>query len=1068
MSTTNPIYSTEDEVGMDRLLRGEVPTYSTDLRIHAADGTLRWVARSASMLRSADGSPSQYVIQIKDIGERKTAERALLDKTRRLRDAEAVGHSGSWELHIATEKVSWSDGLYDVFGVDRNEFGGDYDAAAKIIHPDDRAMVRDATDACVLRGVPLRIRYRLIRPNDGAVRWVEARAEQLYEDGRLTHIGGAVVDITELHEVDDRLRQVIEHAPMGLAIIDQDQRYLDVNPAFRVITGYSEEQLLGMRAGDIVVPVDPAGDRAGIQRVLDGDIPSYTSDTRFRAADGTLRWAAMSASLLTTASGPHQLIVQIKDIGDRKRTEQALLEKTRRLREAETVGRLGSWELDLSTKLLSYSDGLLALYGLDPADFSGDRDAASEMVHPPDRAPLRAASDACMQEGTPFQLRYRLTRPDDGRQRWFEVRAQRFEVDGKPHRVGGTVVEVTELVAAEAEIRTAYTFQQTVMDASPDLILAYQVATRSVVWSNRSLSGVLGFGTRQSASAHQQTTDTFVPPGSELSTALISAMDTVGDNTTQLNLRLMDAAGEYRWFSLRATPLHRDDRGEVSEVLGILRDVTEAMIAQKDLEHTALHDSLTGLPNRALLIDRIDGALARSERDHREISVLFCDLDGFKHVNDTAGHAAGDAVLIETARRLQQVLRDGDTVARVGGDEFIVLIEPWNRRPKTDHPTDPDQVAAEDRALAPRIAARIAHAIREPIVINGVDHVVTASIGITYGSMSHAGDVRTASADDMLQDADAAMYKAKSRGKDRFEIFELDMRANLQERGRVERILRQALGGSIAPAQENHGSDRIELEPRLTAAYQPVFDSTSGRLVGFEALARLVDADGVNVPPDVFIGIAEEIGVIHQLGLRILDLACGQLARWRHHTAEAAGITMAVNLSAIQAADGSLGGDVHKALATHWLQPNDLILELTETALLQAAHSTIVNLRVLHDDGVGIAIDDFGIGYASLRYLATLPVSALKIDRSFTAGLPHDDVSRKIVMAVAGLAADLDMTCIVEGVETQEQLDALPPAVQLQGYLTGRPQPPEAIDLRNLITQGAAPAPRDSSRRSPA
>jgi EAL domain-containing protein (putative c-di-GMP-specific phosphodiesterase class I) len=234
--------------------------------------------------------------------------------------------------------------------------------------------------------------------------------------------------------------------------------------------------------------------------------------------------------------------------------------------------------------------------------------------------------------------------------------------------------------------------------------------------------------------------------------------------------------------------------------------------------------------------------------------------------------------------------------------------------------------------------------------------------------------------------------------------------------------------------------------------------------VGFEALARLVNADGVNVPPDVFIGIAEEIGLIHQLGLRILDLACGQLAHWRHHTPGSAGITMAVNLSAIQAADGSLGGDVHKALTTHALQPQDLILELTETALLQAAHSTIVNLRVLHDEGVGIAIDDFGIGYASLRYLATLPVSALKIDRSFTAGLPHDDVSRKIVMAVAGLAADLDMTCVVEGVETQEQLNALPPSVQLQGYLTGRPQPPEAIDLRKLIAHGAVPASSDSSR----
>lgn len=858
-------------------------------------------------------------------------------------------------------------------------------------------------------------------------------------------------------ESEERLRQVIEHAPMGLAILRPDLGVTQVNPAFCRLTGHGEQQLLGMNAADLLVDPDGELDKVRMSRLLRGAAPSYAADVRFRTADGTLAWAALSVSLLRSADGsPAQFIVQVKDIGDRKRAEQSLLDKTRRLREAETVGRMGSWQLELATGMLSFSDGLLALYGIDPAAFRGDRNLTLEMTHPDDRGKLRAATDACIERGVPFELRCRSIRPGDGQLRWYEIRAERFQVDGRPDRVGGNVVDVTDLALAEAEVRSAYTFQQTVMDASPDLIFAYRMDSRSVVWSNRSLSGVLGFATPEADADPPSPMDAFVPQAAarELEEALHSAVEGVSDDTRHINLRLQDAAGSYRWFLLRATPLHRDDKGGVTELVGVLRDVTDAIVAEKLLKHSALHDSLTGLPNRALLIDRIDGALARSGRDHREISVLFCDLDGFKHINDTAGHKAGDAVLIETARRLQALLREGDTVARVGGDEFIILVEPWDRRAVDDHAggRDEDETAARDRALAPHVAERIAHALREPVVVNGVEHVVTVSIGITYGTQSLRGDLRSVTADEMLQDADAAMYKAKSKGRSRFEVFEHSMRASLQERGRIESLLRQVLGTTTpvtADATAAPGG-------RLTAAYQPIFDSGTGELTGFEALARLVDADGASVPPDVFIPLAEECGPIRPLGIHVLDLACGQLTAWRH-AQDMTGITIAVNVSALQAAEGTLGEDVQRALTTHGLEPSDIILELTETALLQAAHSTIVNLRALHATGIGIAIDDFGVGYASLRYLATLPISSLKIDKSFTAGLPHDVISSKIVMAVAGLAADLGLGCIVEGVETEHQRDALPPGVQLQGYLTGRPQPGGEIDVARLIARGALP-----------
>jgi EAL domain-containing protein (putative c-di-GMP-specific phosphodiesterase class I) len=222
-------------------------------------------------------------------------------------------------------------------------------------------------------------------------------------------------------------------------------------------------------------------------------------------------------------------------------------------------------------------------------------------------------------------------------------------------------------------------------------------------------------------------------------------------------------------------------------------------------------------------------------------------------------------------------------------------------------------------------------------------------------------------------------------------------------------------------------------------------------LVGFEALARLTDSDGLDIAPDVFIAVAEMTGIIHPLGAIMFELVCSQLHRWREELPGLEHVTMAVNVSALQAQHSTLAEGIRRVLTANHLVPADLVLELTETALLQAAHSTITTLRALHADGVGISIDDFGVGYASLSYLATLPITAVKIDRSFTAGLPHDPTSCKIVNAVAGLAADLDLACVVEGVETAAQLDALPNWVRVQGFLTGHPQQPEALDVASLL-----------------
>ncbi len=855
-----------------------------------------------------------------------------------------------------------------------------------------------------------------------------------------------------LRESEERFRVAFESGPIAKVHTSLDGRFEQVNQAMCQLTGYSASELRSVTIADITSLADRAADVAAVAGLTAGERQSYTLEKRYISATGVVVWVTESVALVFDADGtPLHFIRQIQDITHRKEQDHALAEERRRLHEAQALAHQGSWEVDIDTGAVTMSDKVFEMYGIVRESFGEDVSEALSLIHSDDRDRVTAAYEACARTGEALKVSYRVIRPNDGELRHFDVRGRRLPQEGGGMRMVGAITDVTEVtrqVKAHAEARAASAFQQAVISASPDIVYVYDVATQATVWANRSLTELLGYGGDDTKGGGHVLADVVPEEDLELFQAgLVAVGEADDDEVIQLNHRVRQADGTLRWFSQRSTPLYRDERGHVTQLVSAMRDITDGMELQKRMEHFALHDDLTGLPNRALLIDRLNTALARSMRDQREVAVLFCDLDGFKRVNDTAGHAAGDAVLLETARRIQAVLRDGDTVARVGGDEFVVVIEPWNRPGRGGQP-------GTDRTLALHVAQRVAAAVRRPIDVGGVEHVVSASIGITYGSIAPTGHATATTADAVLQDADAAMYRAKGLGKDRFEVFQHTMRADLAERGRVEQILRSALR-TTPGATRDRTARTGQFAPTLTAAYQPVFAGRSGRLVGFEALARLTDDKGLDIEPEVFISVAEDTGIIMPLGARILDLACTQLATWRGQQPGLGDVTMAVNISALQAQHASLGEEVRRALTEHQLVPSDLILELTETALLQAGHSTIANLHVLRAEGVGIAIDDFGTGYASLSYLATLPVSSVKVDRSFTAGLPADGTCRKIVFAVAGLAAEMDLTCVVEGVETAIQRDALPADVQLQGWLTGRPARPESLDLRQLMAHGS-------------
>ena len=446
-----------------------------------------------------------------------------------------------------------------------------------------------------------------------------------------------------------------------------------------------------------------------------------------------------------------------------------------------------------------------------------------------------------------------------------------------------------------------------------------------------------------------------------------------------------------------------------------IRYAIERKRAEVELTHQALHDALTGLPNRVLFLDRLKLALARSARRSTHVAVLFLDLDRFKLINDSLGHEAGDAVLVDVATRLQNALRPGDTVSRFGGDEFTALCE---------------DVPSERAVLM--IAERMTEAVGLPFALSesegGGETFLTASIGI---AMAEGTEEPDGSAESLVRDADAAMYRAKERGKSRVELFDERLRERAVQRLSIESALHRAL-------------ERDEL--RLH--YQPQVDLGSGRIVAWEALVRWEHPERGLLAPTEFVPVAEETGLIVPLGLWVLEEACRQAERWTSLPDAVPDPVMGVNLSARQLTSPDLLEMVARALAGAGLEPSRLCLEVTESVVMEDAGGSVETLEALRDMGVQLAIDDFGSGYSALSSLKRFRVDVLKVDRAFVTGLGRDTTDGPIMAAIIDLTHALGVRAVGEGVERADQLAVLRAlGCDLgQGFYFGRPQPPEVAE----------------------
>jgi diguanylate cyclase (GGDEF)-like protein/PAS domain S-box-containing protein len=848
---------------------------------------------------------------------------------------------------------------------------------------------------------------------DGTLVSVEVNAAAI-------HYGGAPAVQVELRDVsaqrsaeerirqsEERFRTLFDQSPIGMAECLPDGTVVDVNERMCQMLGRTRAELVGTSSSALLAdPADERQQRADIASLGENDC--YFARRDYLHKDGHPLPVHVGVAVIRDAEGRvSRLLSTTTDITEQVNAERALTIAHDELRRRQILTDTVLDSIDVGIVACD-ENAQLTMFNRASQQWHGtgvDTEAARDSEHfgesfdlfdddgtplTPDRVPLLRA--LCNGSITGAEI---VISPHG-------LPATRVQCSGRSMvdadgRLLGAVVAMTDITVARAQQQALQASEmrfRATFDNDP-AGLAVLTSQGRIVQVNRAFAAIVGMAEPRVYELPSVTGLLRPEDQADFADMLGQALRHAGEPVTA-ERQLVTANGTPVWCLLSVTDLPDPELGR--SILLQAEDITLRKQAEQRLTRQAMYDSLTDLPNRVMLLDRIQTAIARLQRRGSTLLyAMFCDIDGFKAINDTHGHAAGDQVLIEIGRRLRATVRPADTVARMGGDEFVVLCE--------------DVEAAEDIAA---VAARIEAAVCQPVYWNGHPLSVTTSIGIARGDSATTPE-------DLIRHADTAMYQAKRLGKDRYEMFDEDLRARSTSRLRIETAIRRALSDGTVEAH-----------------YQPVVELSDERIVGLEALARIRMPDGSLLMPNDFIPVAEDSGLIVPLGTQMLTAACDQVAQWRTNTGTP--LELAVNLSARQAARPDLDAVVLRALGSAGLPPEALRLELTESVLLEAARSTLNTLEALRDAGVQIGIDDFGTGYASLRYLRQLPVSFLKVDREFVSRMTTSRDDAVIVHTVMRLAADLDLRCVVEGIETREQLALLDRnAASGQGYLFGRP-----------------------------
>ncbi len=721
------------------------------------------------------------------------------------------------------------------------------------------------------------------------------------------------------------------------------------------------------------------------------------------------RLQALSGALLATIAACLGLALweRRQRLMNRLREQQHQLEReaAQRMALALDGADLGLWEWEPPSGRTLYDSRWCAMLGYEVRDLAPHVDSWQALLHPDDRAHVDEALQDCLQARTPrYTVEFRL-RHREGEWIWIRANGRVVERDaqGQALRMVGTHLDITGSKLSEAMLLEQAQHTQAIVDNMVDGVITIDARGR-IASFNPAASRMFGYAPEE-VIGHNVSLLMPEPDASRHDSYIDNYMS--GKTARVIGVgREVDGRRKSGSIFPMSLAVSRIERHGQPMFIGLTRDITERKRAEAAIERLAFYDPLTGLANRRLLLDRLNQALAASQRSGRHGAVLFIDLDNFKALNDTLGHGMGDRLLLSIAQRLQASLRAQDSVARWGGDEFVVLLQELGSE------RDPAALHAE------AAAEKLLRVLGQPHQLDDVVHHSTPSIGIVLW-----GDEELSS-EELLKRADHAMYQAKAAGRNRTCFFDPVTQTAMAERAALEADLRQALQ-----------QERFELH------YQAQVNR-EGRVTGAEALLRWPHPERGWISPAVFIPLAEQTGLIGQLGDWVLDQACEKLRQWALDPA-LADLTLAVNVSAHQFRQKDFQARLQQQLSRSGAPAGRLKIELTESALVDDVEATISLMESLHRQGLSLSLDDFGTGYSSLAYLKRLPLNQLKIDRSFVRDLLSEPRDRAIARAIIQLGENLGLQVIAEGVETEDQRDVLQGlgCGAYQGYLFSRPLP---------------------------
>ena len=934
--------------------------------------------------------------------EQSLSDEKLQESEKRLQFALEGSGDGVWDWNPKTDVAFYSKRWQEMIGYTENDFPKTGTAWIEHLHPDDKGRVLSTIQEYFDGSSPYySVEYR-IRCKNGSLKWILARGMLVKRDasGKPERMTGTHTDITERMQIQASLqrsektyRSLIHHMMDGLAhcrvIFENGQpvdiEYLAVNPAFEQSSGL--KNVVGRRINDLI----PNYSRDNPESMeIFGKVATSCIPKRWEHYLASMdRWFAFS--IYSPAQG--EVVIVSNNITELKKQESQLKQLSfalNRVKESVFLVKENGhifYVNDEACRALDYSREEL-LGGMGVPDIGMEMSIESWKAHWQDIKRLGSITlEGCQ-------------RTKDGRIFPVEINANYFEYEGSSFTMG-LIRDISERKKAEAEQRiAAIAFESReammVTDSDANILRVNQAFSRTTGFSEED---VIGKNPRILSSGRQD---------KAFYGSMWESIVTKGEWKGEVWNKRKNGELFPELLTISAV---KDQNGSVMNYIGTFVDITTSKAAEAEIEQLAYYDALTLMPNRRLMLDRLKHALASSSRTGREGALLFIDLDNFKTLNDTLGHDIGDLLLKQVAIRLSGCIRNGDTVARIGGDEFVVVLE--------DLSTDPLEAASQAALVGNKILADL----NQPYLLAIHEQHSTPSIGVVLFND------KLQSIDELMKQADIAMYQAKKDGRNTLRFFDPLMQQTLNSRTFLEGELRRAL--------EFH---QFQLYYQIQVSF--IEDKGVHYPCGAEALIRWKHPERGLVSPAEFIPLAEESGLILPIGQWVLETACAQLKAWQN-SATTCELTLSINVSAKQFRQVGFVDQAQNAINQFAINPTLLKLELTESMLLDDIEDTIKTMHALKKIGVKFSLDDFGTGYSSLQYLKRLPLDQLKIDQAFVRDITSDSSDRAIVRTIIAMANSLNLNVIAEGVETKEQENILlqKGCTFYQGYLFGKPVP---------------------------